>query len=684
MKNELRKKQDQVIKEYIEREVLPCEESHQAYERKVDNWEKRFEAARSISGLDYGDDPDKYPKLEPWKYSSDIGVPLEAITIRAIIARFIKTILTKPICMVTGRGFEDKEDAKIVQEYNEYTLQDEMNFERNFYDILMDVGLTGDGIGKLIECDEDYEWDETYFTLIHPETGEPILDPGTKNEFDKNWPYGYPVEVNEDFQPQPDISTGAIPEVREITITKTDKTYFGTKLIPVSPKDLILPNGADNWDYDELPFVAHKLWKNWHWLHERIGDVGDGGYDEEVVMRIKPSSKTERTSFVPKIELIEVWGRVEIPVNLNETKHKMREVVALYARESGELLGWIPNPYKGKRQFYHWQIMPRAHSARGMSIPQFARGIRDLVDSILNNMVNRDTINSHPPFIYDEQSGFDPEIHQFGPQEFWGVNDKTKLGRLDMGNYSEARAQWIIEFTMGLLQRLFGVNDYTLGSESSIASNKTARGIMAIIGEGNFSFDTMIALLNMTNKKFFEGNILMHAKMLRESGMEQKVFHVTESQENPYRKIASSSLMMKWNFIPRGTSLDNNVYRRRQDATESYGLLIKNPFFSPEMMPETMDNLKEITQNLIDAFQIKGVKLPTAEVIKRKMEEHKAGIQLEAQKKQQLEQIKSVAKLKRGTPEGEAARKVLMDIELGQGGNGNMAGRGEMMGGGNV
>jgi len=597
--------------------------------------------------------------------SADVGIPLEAITLRAIIARFVKTIFTKPICNVSGRGMmgEDQQAAKIVQEYNEYTLEDEMNFERNFYDIMMDVGLTGDGIGKLIEANEDYEWEETYFTLLHPETGEPMIDPSTKNEYDDNWPNGYPIEVAEDFEPKPDITTGVIPEVKEITVEKKDKVYFGTKLIPVDPKDLILPEGADTWDYDELPWVAHKFRKNWHWLKKKAGNPEDGFYDEEIIDKIKPRQDDKKVSTTDKIDLLEVWGQIDLPYGENKTK--VKEIIALYAIENGELLGWIINPYRGKRMFFHWQIMPMSHRARGKSIPEFARGLRDLIDSLFNNMINRDTINSHPPFIYDEESGFDPEVHTFGPQEFWGVNDKTRLGRLDMGNYSEARSQWIIEFTLALLQKLFGVTDYTLGSESNIASNKTARGIMAIIGEGNFSFDTMITLLQMTNKKFFEANIRMHAKMMKDAGMENKVFFVTEAKENPYRKIAISSLSLNWNFIPRGTSVSDNIYRKRQDAQEAYALLSKNPLFSPQLSPTTLNNLREITQNLIDAYNLKTLKLPTQEELTQEMIKVKAMVQQEIMKKQQLEQLKKTAKFKKGTPEGIAAQKVLTDIEMG-------------------
>lgn len=665
-KSALRQKQDKCVKEFIEREVITCLDDHESHVQKVDNWTKRFEAVRSIQGLSYGDDPDKFPKLEPWEYSSDAGIPIEAIIIRAIIARFVKTIFTKPICNITGRGGQDKEQAKIVQGYNEYSLEDEMKFERIFYDIAMDVCLTGDGVGKLIEANEEYDWEETYFTLINPDTGEPIPDPGTKNEFDsEEWPNGYPIEVHEDFEPKPDIATGIVPEVKEITVTKKDKIYFGTKLIPVDPRDLVLPKNADTSDYNELPWLGHKFKKNWHWFKEREGNVEDGGYDKDAIEQLRPQTDTKKkVSTVPKIEVIELWGKVDMPTNVSEEKHEVREITALYAIEKGELLGWIPNQYKGKRMFFHWQIMPMSHRARGIGVPQFAKGLRELVDSLFNCLVDRDKINSHPPFIYDEESGFDPEIHGFGPNEFWGVNDKTRLGRLEMGNYSEARTQWAIDFVMGILQKLFGVTDYTLGTESNIASNKTARGIMAIIGEGNYSFDTMITLLQMTNKDFFEANILMHAKMMKDEGMEEKVFYVTESQDNPYRKISASSLSLKWNFKPRGTSVNDNIHRRRQDANESYDKLSQNALFNPQLTPTTANNYREITQNYVDAYDLKGIKLPTHEELQEELIKVKAAIEMEIRKKQQYEQLKATAKHRKGTPEGDAAQKVLASIEM--------------------
>lgn len=664
-KTELRERQDKAIIEFINNEVVPCYSKHEAYVAKCDDWTKRFEAIRSIAGLTYGDDPDKSPKLEPWEGSSDVGVPIEAITLRAIIARFVKTIFTKPICTISARGNKSHkaEDAKIIDEYNEYTLEDEMKFERKFYDIMMDVGLTGDGIGKLIEANEEYEWDETYFTLYHPDTDEPIIDPGTKCEFDQEWPDGYPIEVAEDFQPQPDIASGETPEVREITVTKTDKTYFGSKLIPVDPKDLVLPVDADDYDYNALPFIGHRFKKTWHWLNDRKGNVEDGDYDEEVIKRLRPeTSENGRVPTTYKLNLLELWMRVDMPIS-GKDKNKVREIIALWEVDKAELLGWIINPYRGQRMFFHWQIMPMPHRARAKGIPEFAKGIRELADSIFNNMQNRDTINSHPPFVYDEESGFDPEIHEFGPQEFWGVNDKTKLGRLEMGNHDESRSEWSINFAMGLLQKLFGVNDYTLGSESKVANNGTAHGIMAIIGEGNYSFDTMIALLQMTNKEFFEANIKMHAKMMKDAGMAKKVFYVTGDQNNPFREIQATTLSAGWNFIPRGTSIRNNVEYRQQMTGQDLAILSKNALFDPALTPTTADNYREITQRYLDAREIK-ITLPTKDQITQEMVAVKAQVEQKVQQQTHLEQLKATAKIKKGTPEGKAAQKVLDDLTL--------------------
>lgn len=109
--------------------------------------------------------------------------------------------------------------------------------------------------------------------------------------------------------------------------------------------------------------------------------------------------------------------------------------------------------------------------------------------------------------------------------------------------------------------------------------------------------------------------------------------------------------------------MEANIYRKKEDAMTSMKVLSGNPLFSPEI-PMTMENFKALTQRLVDAFDLKEIKLPSAEEMRQEMIKMQADVQQELMKRQQIEKLKSVAKHKKGTPEGEAAKKVLGDLEM--------------------
>jgi hypothetical protein len=83
----------------------------------VDDYVKRYEAKRSISGLmGWGEDPKKNPKNSPWNNSSDIGIPIEAFTIEGLLPRFLKVCYgATPIVWVKGESDDDLAQAPIVQ-----------------------------------------------------------------------------------------------------------------------------------------------------------------------------------------------------------------------------------------------------------------------------------------------------------------------------------------------------------------------------------------------------------------------------------------------------------------------------------------------------------------------------------------------------------------------------------------
>jgi len=636
--------------------------------KKIDMWTKRFMAARSIAGLEgYGDNAGVRPKDQPFAGCADIGMPIEAITIRAIVGRFIKAIFTTPICHVTGRGNSDRNNAKVVQEYNEYSLSEEMQFQRKYYNSIMNTCLDGDSYRKIIEHDEDYEYEEEYLTLVDPATKKPVLD----NE-------GYPVEVMEETPINQDPATGIIHEKQKVVTYKSEKKYFGTDCVIIPCKHIIIPPDEPEWDIQELSGIGHRFWKPFYWLKDREGKPSEGGYEnvDQLKQYARPEDSTSPTSdFDPnkRIMLIEWRGKFEVIKGKSP-----REIIALYAPEEDVLLGWIENPYKGERHIYHDQIMPLPNQHHGIGIPQFAWSLRNLIDALVNQSVDRNTLDMHSPILYDEESTFDPDLYQIGLNEFWPTPRNAILGRLQQNNRSEEYTKWLIEFTLSMIQKLFGVNDYTLGAESNIASNKTARGILAIIGEGNISFAQMITLLQLENAKFFRGNILMTAKMLKDSGMEKKVFYVTEETENPYRDISQNTLSVKYNFIPRGTANDINQEVKYTKNMELYNVFLKtrNPFFDPQFAPESAENLKVLTENILDSAGIKGVNLPSFEQLVQSMKNLQVKAIQEVQQQQMQAQAQQRAKQRvqqdsqRFKVQNKAKERVISDISKLGGNNG--------------
>jgi len=631
------------LKDYFSSTLKKWTESADNHSYRIDQWTKRFMAARSIAGMQYGDDSKIHPKVDPFDGCSDTGIPIEAITIRAIVGRIMKAVFTNPVCNVHGRGVSDPKNAKVIEEYNDYSLNDEMQFKRKYYDSIMNTCLDGDGYRKLIERDEDYEYEEEYFTLVDPMTGEPQIDPQSQTEDN---PAGYPVEVPEKYQPVPDPVTGIAPILQKTIAYKKEKIYFGTDCVIIPRKHIIIPPDEKEWDVQELSGFGHRFWKPFYWLKEREGKPSEGGYENVDMLKQYTNPRdpdVNMTDYDPnkRIMLIEWRGKFEIYKNKSP-----REIIALYAPEEDVLLGWIVNPYKGNRHFYHDQIMPLPNSHYGMGIPQFAWCLRNLIDALVNQFVDRNTLDMHSPILYDEESTFDPDVYQLGLNEFWPTPKNAILGRLPQNKGSEEHVKWLIEFTLGLIQKLFGVNDYTLGSESNVSSNKTARGILAIIGEGNISFAQMITILQLENARFFAGNISMTAKMLKESGQDKKVFFVTESQDNPYREISANQLSLKYNFIPRGTADDINQEVKYAKNMELYNVFMKtrNPFFDPNFAPESAENLKILTQNILDGANIRGIKLPEFSKLVQSMQNMQAQAMKQAQQQMQQEQQKEEAK----------------------------------------
>src|SRR3990167_1528801 len=161
----------------------------------IKNQEDRFKAMRSIRGLDYGD----LPKTSPWQGCSDVGIPIEAITIQSIVARCDRVEFERlPLTHVTPVGRNDIVGAPKVEAYLDWQKINKMKVRIPKLMATRKALTVGSFFFKMI-FEEYYIWDdEDILALRDPDTGELLKD---ENKELVTISLDEPVPVNESGHP---------------------------------------------------------------------------------------------------------------------------------------------------------------------------------------------------------------------------------------------------------------------------------------------------------------------------------------------------------------------------------------------------------------------------------------------------------------------------------------------------
>jgi len=587
---------------------------------KVDGFVKRYEAKRSISGLmGWGDDAKSAPKNEPWDDCSDIGIPLEAFTIEGLLPRFLKVCYgAKPIVWVRGRGESDLVDAEQVQDALNFQVSTKMHIYRSMKLVFKSTAMNGDGIAKCV-WEEDYKVvNKTKYFLVDPMTGQKVPNPET----------GEPLEVDKEFQPQPDEMGNVYQVSKEITSEQV-KIYDSPRLYPRSLKNFIIPKDADTADIQDLDWVDDEYLRTIDWLKKRIGDPAEGKFNEAVITELEQDVQskalgTDKSQFA-KVLISEWHGGYDINGDGLE-----EEIVAFLARpfvnnvetdyKNDKLLGWMITPYP-KRPFFHYQIIPMEGSFYGKGVPEFLIGIRNLVDAIFNQMIDRGSITNNPPIKVP--LNYDADENPFGPGCKLPTDNPDGFGVLELPK-SEQMEFSKMEFLLGMVQKLFGVSDYSLGQDTG--NQRTATGILSIIGEGNVKFDDMIRALQDVNEELYEFIVDLNADYMTDDF----IYYLTEQTSNPFKKISQSKWGGAFDFEAVGNSVNINREVEQKRASDAYTTAMnsyqKNPFIDNNVM-------RVVTQNFFRSIDMRNVKLPTIEEVEQKQKEMLAGAMEEMQAK---------------------------------------------------
>lgn len=553
----------------------------------IGHYIKRYEAKRSISGLiGWGDNPRTQPKDEPWRNCSDLGIPIEAYTIEGLLPRFLKVCFgAKPNIWVRGVGFSDVEQAPIVQEGLNFLIIKIMKIYRKMKQVYKNMLIAGDAFVKEVFEDEIKEMQRIEYWLHDPYTKEALTDE-----------LGMPIIVKNDEPIEAHPQTGMMPIKIKHTFIDRKKIKSNPVLYSRDLRNIIIPKDAITADIEDWDWICDQYQRTIDWVRERVGEPADGDFDEKAVRQLEMllGQKQDKTTY-EKIDISEWHGKY----NVGGDNDKPVEIVAFLAEKQRILLGWMYAP-TAKRPFFHYQIIPREGSPYGIGIVEFFLGIRDMVDALFNQMIDRGSINNCPPVIVPPDH--DPEENPFGPGAQWVSEFSTQYRVLELPK-SEQMEFAKIEFLLAMAAKLFGATDFT--PPPAMGAQRTATGIMTIVGEGNIKFDDMIRAIQDVNEDLYDFTV----QLMAEFGDDEFWYLVTET-ENPLRKMRKQDWVGNFDFEAVGNSININREIEQNRATIAYRTVMESFGKNPVMTEKT---IWDATTNFFRAIDMRNVTIATPE-----------------------------------------------------------------------
>ena len=301
------------------------------------------------------------------------------------------------------------------------------------------------------------------------------------------------------------------------------------------------------------------------------------------------------------ILIYEWYGKYDI----NEDG-KDEELIVFVCPKLKILLGWMLSNFP-VRPFFHYQIIPMEGRPYGKGVPEFLIGLRDLIDATFNQMVDRGSITNNPPIIVP--SDHEEELNPFGPGVKWKTENPAGYRVLELPK-SEQMEFSKLEFMLGMVQKLFGVMDYAVADTGGLAGNRTASGIMSVIGEGNIKFDDMIRALQDVNEDLYNFIVNLNSENLEDNFL----YQLTEQQGNPFKSINKSSWGGNYDFESVGNSININRGIEQANAETSYNTMVNSYGKNPAISEQTMI---DVTKNYFMSKDIRNVRLKTEEQIQQ-------------------------------------------------------------------
>lgn len=619
-----------------------------AIKSKVAEFYKRYEAQYSTAAL-----MTNGVKKNPFPGCSNIGYPIEMITIQALIPRIIKVIATAPMVralrkmgrdpkqvdldfikkmtpeyakkieqdIAQGGPIDDdkiisgfweavQDDSKMVTEFlNSQAVNDEFGFEwpsKKETTALIAL-IEGTCIDKITWETRTVSEHRYIISLVDSKTGDYIKY--NVETDDDGRPIKVPVALDPDEAEEMAKASNGAHEVSEFVDKKSTIVRNGPKIEPKSLTQFIYPIGEKREDPDEWEWLEECDTLTYAEIRERIGNprLGDFDKDQVALLSEKLNKNADNQIDLHQPVKIRMWyGKEDV-----DNDGKLEDIIVWIAKEHDIILGWMFLPFS-RRPFFNTTPFPHPNRLRGMSVPEIISSIRDMLDKIYNLSLDGTMMTYFPPHIFGRGAMVDAKAIRWGIGAKWMVHDVGQVKTVTVST-KDLQAINLTQLLIQIVQKLFGVSDYNLGSESDINKNPTATGIVSLIEEGNTKFDHIIKRFQMTNKKEFKFIHKLNFQNL-DKGVEFRI----SGGEMPYGYLDKSIMAGEWDFDMFGNTVNTSDKLEQERA-----LLMMNTFLPLSGQIKFIDDefTRDVLVNFNRAFKT-DYRIKTLEELKKEQIEN--------------------------------------------------------------
>ena len=612
--------------QYIFRTLDKAIADRREMDKLIDRWWKDWRDIKDV-------------KLYPYLGCANFSVPVSSTATDAVIPRIVDSVFDidppiEPIAInSTSTKFRD-----LVKGFLKWDLKTHPDLMKQIWFFVQNTVWGGTGYIKSFFHQEKEVIEEEHEIYSGPQGM--IQDPQT----------GKPLEVNPENDAQ--LATEGIQVEIKTVIAKEKKwKKYNPDMVAVDIKDVYFPSDStsieDAWDNS---LIATTVWRTKDFLHRQLKQDKKELYKNLTKIKIKgfdtdeseptedERKRQELAQFAVKTKKLKCY---EVYVNYDVDGDGLEEkIVALVHLKSKTLFGWEKFPYDHNRcPLTAGYIKPIHNQVYGVGIPEMLFDTKGELDATHNQRTDRGSFTNNPILTHTPESGYNSSIHKTGPGRHWRLKNRgpEAIGYLEPPKY-ERNSHEEEERLLGYAQKRSNVTDYTLGSESSVAGNKTAAGMQMLLSEAGVGFRHFTKWMCLSLGEIFNQRWALYQQYWGKAAdeeIQEWVQEIMDTPDNPLGQQGVEALQQQFNLVMTASKEDKKLELAKMQAI--YEVATTSPLF--EQMPE---KLREVTVRLF-----RRIGEPDAETLvptNEEIQQYQVGIQKQAMEQMKAEQDEQAKK----------------------------------------